>query len=290
MSRNSRSVGPSVTHTATVGLTYWARNLTTMPRSRSSLAVEETLFNHTADRLDRLEVSLKKGKALPTFEADQIEFGILSRLKPHVEQGLPIRDFELMAEEERRLRGFQFISAKPILVMFNLGDETETPQIDYVHQKSAITSVRGRLEMDIAQLEAEEDRAMFMEEYSLTELSAARIIRESYDLLGRMVFFTIGEDGRFTFSDKVSRRYASVGQWPDNQTENQNLATSVQHALEHAVLHLVEHTRELASSSHLCYAGGVALNAVANEEIIRHGTVGSSVQTDAVSIHTLLGN
>jgi ribosome-binding ATPase YchF (GTP1/OBG family) len=48
--------------------------------------------------------------------------------------------------------------------------------------------------MDIAQLDDEDDRAMFMEEYELTELSKARIIRESYSLLGRMVFFTVGED------------------------------------------------------------------------------------------------
>ena len=48
--------------------------------------------------------------------------------------------------------------------------------------------------MDIAQLDNDDDRAMFMEEYNITELSTGRIIRESYDLLGRMVFFTVGED------------------------------------------------------------------------------------------------
>ena len=78
--------------------------------------------------------------------------------------------------------------------MFNLGDETQPPQFEYPHKKSAITTVRGRLEMDIAQLDNEDDRAMFMAEYNLAELSIARIIRESYDLLGRMVFFTVGDD------------------------------------------------------------------------------------------------
>ncbi|HRV90775.1 MAG TPA: redox-regulated ATPase YchF [Anaerolineae bacterium] len=146
------------------------------------------------NRLERLEVSLKKGKAIPTFEDDQKEYEILSRLKPHVEQGQPIRDFELTPDEEKRLRGFQFLSAKPVLIIFNLGDEAEPPNIDYPHQKSKTTAIRGRLEMDIAQLEDEDDRTMFMEEYNLTELSTARIIRESYDLLGRMVFFTTGED------------------------------------------------------------------------------------------------
>lgn len=146
------------------------------------------------NRLERLEVSLKKGKAIPTFADDQKEYDILTRLKPHVEQGQPIRDFELTEDEAKRLRGFQFLSQKPVMLLFNLGDEGEAPQIDYPHQKSDLTAVRGRLEMDIAQLEDEDDRAMFMEEYGVTELSSERIIRQSYDLLGRMNFFTVGED------------------------------------------------------------------------------------------------
>ncbi len=146
------------------------------------------------NRLVRLEASLKKGKLIPTFVDDQKEFEILSRLKPHVEQGLPIRDLELTVEEEKRLRGFQFLSGKPILVVLNLGDDGMMPSLDYPHKKSIITSVRGRLEMDIAQLDNQEDKAMFMAEYNLTELSTSRIIRQSYDLLGRMVFFTVGED------------------------------------------------------------------------------------------------
>jgi GTP-binding protein YchF len=146
------------------------------------------------NRLERLEGSLKKGKALPTFEDDQKEFEILSRLRPHVERGNPIRDIELTPDEEKRLRGFQFLSAKPVLLVLNLGDEGQEPQLEYPHKRSAITSVRGRLEMDIAQLDTDDDRAMFMAEYGLTTLSVERIIRQSYDLLGRMAFFTVGDD------------------------------------------------------------------------------------------------
>ncbi len=144
------------------------------------------------NRLERLEASLKKGKALPTFEDDQKEFEILKRLKPLVEQGVPLRDIELSPEEEKRMRGFQFLSAKPVMILINQGDEGETPTVDYPHQKSAVMTVRGRLEMDIAQLEGE-DRTVFMAEYGLTELSVNRIINQSYRLLGRMVFFTAGE-------------------------------------------------------------------------------------------------
>ncbi|MBN1995289.1 MAG: redox-regulated ATPase YchF [Anaerolineae bacterium] len=146
------------------------------------------------NRLERLADNLKKGKSLPTFADDQQEFEILTRLKAHVERGLPLRDIDLAAAEEKRLRGFQFLSAKPVLLVLNLGDEEAAPTLAYPHQKSAIIAVRGRLEMDIAQLDNEEEQALFMAEYGLAELSAGRIIRRSYDLLGRMNFFTVGQD------------------------------------------------------------------------------------------------
>jgi GTP-binding protein YchF len=145
-------------------------------------------------RLERLEVSLKKGKALPTFEEDKQEFELLSRLQPHIERGHPLRDIGLTPADEKRLRGFQFLSIKPVFIVLNLGDEDEVPELTYPHQKSSITAIRGRLEMDIAQLDNAEDRAMFMAEYALTELSSERIIRQSYELLDRMNFFTVGED------------------------------------------------------------------------------------------------
>ncbi len=146
------------------------------------------------NRLERLASSLKRGKGFPTYEDEKHEADLLGRLKPMVEQGIPLRDVTLMPEEEKRLRGFQFLSAKPVLIVLNLGDNEAAPRLDYAHQKSAVTSIQGRLEMDIAQLETAEDRAMFMAEYGLSELSVARIVRQSYALLGRINFFTVGED------------------------------------------------------------------------------------------------
>ncbi len=165
-------------------------------RDIASLDTELTLsdLSKIENRLERLEVSLKKGKAIPTFEDDKKEQEILMRLQPHVEEGNPIRDIDLTEDEIKRLRGFQFLSIKPVLIVLNVGDEGDIPQISYEHKRSDTTAIKGKLEMDIAQLEDEDDRAMFMEEYSLTELSSERIIRQSYELLGRMNFFTVGED------------------------------------------------------------------------------------------------
>lgn len=81
-------------------------------------------------------------------------------------------------------------------------------------------------------------------------------------------FFEI-VDGQFVFHDLVPARFQHTKRWPLCQTEYKNLAASVQVALEEALLYLVSHLYELCPSENLCYAGGVALNSVANERIIR---------------------
>jgi carbamoyltransferase len=81
-------------------------------------------------------------------------------------------------------------------------------------------------------------------------------------------FFDI-TNGRFHFKDTVPQRFRYNERWPSRTSEYEALAASVQSALEDALLYLIRHLRELCSSENLCYAGGVALNSVANERIIR---------------------
>ena len=76
-------------------------------------------------------------------------------------------------------------------------------------------------------------------------------------------------NGRFHFKDTVPRQFRYHERWPNRASEYEALAGSVQAALEEALLYLVQHVRELCGSENLCYAGGVALNSVANERIIR---------------------
>jgi carbamoyltransferase len=81
-------------------------------------------------------------------------------------------------------------------------------------------------------------------------------------------FFDI-TNKRFLFKDTIPLRFRCKERWPNRSSEYEALAASVQSALEDALLYLVRHLRELCSSENLCYAGGVALNSVANERIIR---------------------
>jgi alpha-maltose-1-phosphate synthase len=79
----------------------------------------------------------------------------------------------------------------------------------------------------------------------------------------------MGEASRFVFRDKVPEMFRHRERWPLRQEEYRDLACSAQAALEHALLYLVERLHELCPSDNLCYAGGVALNSVANERSIR---------------------
>jgi len=83
-------------------------------------------------------------------------------------------------------------------------------------------------------------------------------------------FFTI-ERGRFVFSDRVPDLFGHNDRWPLRRDEYADLAASTQAALEHGLMHLLHRLCALAPGPRLCYAGGVALNSVANEKIVRDG-------------------
>jgi GTP-binding protein YchF len=105
----------------------------------------------------------------------------------------PLRDLTFSTEDEKALSGYGFLTRKPMLVLLNLGEGQKPPNIPYSHQHAGIVALQGKLEMDIVQLVPEEAE-VFMGEYGITELGLNLVIRHSYNLLGLMSFFTVGED------------------------------------------------------------------------------------------------
>jgi GTP-binding protein YchF len=150
-------------------------------------------------RLERLERDLKKSN-----NADlRKEQAILVRCREALEAGKPLRALELGAEDARRLRGFQFLSAKPLLLVLNL-DEADLSKADGAVKLAGLESfmsgaatravpICAKIELEIAQLD-EPDAAVFMADLGLRESGLDRVIRASYDLLGYISFFTVGED------------------------------------------------------------------------------------------------
>jgi GTP-binding protein YchF len=151
-------------------------------------------------RLERLKASGRHGTPAER-EANEREEAILARLKPALEAGRPIRDEPLDEDEEKALRGFRFLTQKPVLVLLNVGegDLAGAPALikriaaAYQHRHAMVDALSARIEMELGELEADE-AAVFMEELGLHESSLDRVIALSYRLVGLISFLTAGPD------------------------------------------------------------------------------------------------
>ena len=115
---------------------------------------------------------------------------LFTRLNEALNNNIPLRKLEYSHEDVKELSSFGLLSRKPVLVVFNLSEGQSAPQMELDVPSVALM---GKLEMEIAQLSAE-DAEMFMQEYDIKELSLNKMIRLSYDLLQVQSFFTVGED------------------------------------------------------------------------------------------------
>jgi GTP-binding protein YchF len=154
-------------------------------------------------RLERIEKDLKKGRSAEL----ERERDLVQRCKDALEEGTPLRALELGRDDLKRLSGFQFLSAKPLLLVINL-DESDLAavgaDIGRAAEHTGLTAFLARaatkavalctkIELEIAQLEGD-DAKVFLSDLGLSESGLDRVIRTSYDLLGYMSFFTVGED------------------------------------------------------------------------------------------------
>ena len=150
-------------------------------------------------RLERLEKDRKKIK---NPELDR-EYDLLVRSRAVLEQNQPLRQLALEGEDEKRLRGFQFLSRKPMLYVLNLGEEEAGSLHDREREfcggvlagrrHTAASAVCGKIEAELAELPREEQRD-YLASYGLKESGLERLISATYALLGLMSFLTAGED------------------------------------------------------------------------------------------------
>jgi GTP-binding protein YchF len=178
----------------------------TIDPARDAQAMEDELI--LADlavaekRLDRLEKELKKNRSADL----ERERDILTSCRTSLENGRPLRSLDLQGDDLRRLRGFQFLSAKPLLLVVNLDEhelqgehslarakETSGLGPFLTRAQTAAVAVCARIELEIAQLEPADAQA-FLADLGLNSSGLDRVIRASYDLLGYLSFFTVGED------------------------------------------------------------------------------------------------
>jgi len=149
-------------------------------------------------RIERLEKDRKKIKSA---DLDR-EFALLERCKSALEQNVPLRTLELTPDEEKLIRGFQFLSQKPMLYVLNLGEE-DAGRMHEIEQEyrngalagrrnTAVTAICGKIEAELAEL-SQEDAREYLASYGLKESGLERLIAATYALLGLMSFLTAGE-------------------------------------------------------------------------------------------------
>src|SRR5664280_2085417 len=151
-------------------------------------------------RLERLRGAGRHGPAAER-EANEREAILLDRLRAKLVKGHPLRDEALEMEDEKRLRGFRFLTQKPALILLNVGEgdlETAPGRVAelasrYPHRHALIDALSARIEMELGQLDPEE-AAVFGDELGITESSLDRVIGLSYRLLGLISFLTAGPD------------------------------------------------------------------------------------------------
>jgi GTP-binding protein YchF len=172
------------------------------PARDLELVETELLLNDlsvTGNRLERLTREIAKRKA-PELEAER---SILERCRSALEDGTPLRRLDLDDEERRMLKGFGFLSLKPMLVILNVGEDRAADLSGALEHAGfspwrgqravAISAVCATLEQEISVL-APADQAAFLADLGLPDRALDRLLRAAYALLGLVSFFTVGED------------------------------------------------------------------------------------------------
>ncbi|MDP2919196.1 MAG: DUF933 domain-containing protein [Dehalococcoidia bacterium] len=168
------------------------RDITTMnlELTFSDLAITER-------RLERLQESLKAAKPAER-QTHQKEQETLVKIKAAIEKDIPVRDMPLTPDEARIISNFQFLTAKPLLAVVNIGEGQlgEAASIEeklkqkYAHERCGVITLCGKLETELASLEPAEAAEM-RASYGLNTSGADRVVAMSYQLMSMISFFSI---------------------------------------------------------------------------------------------------
>ncbi len=172
----------------------------------SDLAILET-------RIEKLEKTIMKMNK----PEDRKELEVLNKCREHLETEKPLRLLHLHPNEEKIIRGFQFLSLKPIIYVINIAEDDipNTEQIikdneKLLTPKTALTAFCAEMEKEISELD-EDEQQMFMDELGIKEPALNNLIRKSYELLGLISFLTVGEDECRTWTVKQGAKAPEAG-------------------------------------------------------------------------------
>jgi hypothetical protein len=168
-----------------------------------SIPVEGGAINPRRD-IENVELELiLSDLAVVEKRLERLERDVKKQKNPALEKQTPLREIALGPEDAKAIRGFTFLSRKPMLYVLNLGErdaaranlaEEFAAEAGLKHRpRTAVSAVSGKVEAELAEM-SDADAAEFLASYGLEESAAARLIRASYQLLGLISFFTVGEN------------------------------------------------------------------------------------------------
>jgi len=148
-------------------------------------------------RIERLETALKKIKD----ERQAKEFELMQRIQEHLEQEKPLRLMAFSDDEELLIRSYPFITRKELILVFNVSEDDpgDSAILNQVAQscdeaKMEAMVVSAQVESEISQLDSDEEKKEFLADLGIEEPALGVLTRLCLKALGRMSFFTVGED------------------------------------------------------------------------------------------------
>ena len=166
--------------------------LTELGKLEEELLISDLII--VENRLERIAKADRQGKKTNLLE---IEERLLLRIAEQLSDNRWIRDMKLDGKYEKMIRGFRFLTQKPVLVIVN-SDETNYGKdknlLAEIEKRHRVIEFAGKFELELSQLNDPEDIRLFMEDIGLQESARDRLCRAAYELLGYISFFTVGTD------------------------------------------------------------------------------------------------
>ncbi len=148
----------------------------------------------TETRRERIAADHARGKKNARSQAEE---AVLAKVHDALSQEKPVRDLDLGDDERKIISGFQFLSAKPILIVLNSDEDrygADTSLLERLKRYAGTIEFAGNFEMELAQLDDEEEAKVFMEDLGIDESARSRLTTRAYEYLGLISFFTVGSD------------------------------------------------------------------------------------------------
>jgi len=147
-------------------------------------------------KISRTEKTAKAGDAKA-----KKELSILQQYRDTLLAGKNARSLQIDEEDQKAVADLQLLTAKPVIYVANVEEGSIHTGNKFVEQlkehvkgeHAEVVVISAAIESQIAELESEEDRKVFLEEYGLAESGLNKLLRASYSLLDLITYFTAGE-------------------------------------------------------------------------------------------------